>query len=376
MGGMSNIFWLGTKEFVSLFRDSIMLALVVFAFTFSIYSQSEGATDLVNNASIAFVDEDRSGLSERLQSAFYPPYFQLPDELPADEIDRAMDEGRYIFVVVIPPDFSADLRSGRRPELQLNIDATASLQASLGSGYITNILTTEIARYLTGSDVEGAVPTGVSLVVRRAFNPNGDSKWFRALAGFLDQLTMITIILTGAALIREREHGTIEHLMVLPVNAFQIAVAKVWANSLVVLVAAVTSMYVMIEGILGVPIAGSHLLLIAGIVIYLFSAAAIGIFLGVFARTMAQFALLIMLTISPMQMLSGGSSPIENQPPWLQVITSLLPSRHFMTFSEAVVYRGAGLDIVWPSFLATAALGAVFFIGSLLLFRRSLTVGS
>lgn len=369
---LSNIFWLGTKELNSLYRDSIMLALVVFSFTLSIYSQSNGATDLVNNASIAFVDEDRSGLSTSLQSAFYPPYFQSPDEIAASDIDRAMDEGHYMFVVVIPPNFAADVRKGRSPEIQLNIDATASMQGSIGSAYIQNIINTEVARYISGSDAQPS--DGFMLIVRRAFNPNGDSKWFRALAGLLDQLTMITIILTGAALIREREHGTIEHLMVMPLSAFEIAVGKVWANGLVVLIAATLSMHFVVEGLLEVPIAGSRLLLIGGMVIYLFSAAAIGIFLGIFARTMAQFALLIMLTISPMQMLSGGNSPIENQPDWLQMITWFLPSRHFMSFSQAVAYRGAGMDIVWPDVLAMTILGLVFFMGSLMLFRRSMSV--
>ena len=372
MRHLHNIFWLGTKELNSLFRDSIMLALVVFSFSFSIYSQSKGATDAVNNASIAFVDEDRSGLSTSLQSAFYPPYFQAPQEISASEIDRSMDEGRFMFVVVIPPNFAADVREGRSPELQLNIDATASMQASIGTSYIQNIINTEVNRYITRSDTQQT--GGVPLITRRAFNPNGDSKWFRALAGLLDQLTMITIILTGAALIREREHGTIEHLMVMPLNAFEIAMGKVWANGLVVLVAAVMSMHFVVEGLLQVPISGSRFLLIGGIIIYLFSAAAIGIFLGIFARTMAQFALLIMLTISPMQMLSGGNSPIENQPAWMQAVTWFLPSRHFMSFSQAVAYRGAGLDIVWPDFAAMTILGLVFFLGSLSLFRRSMSV--
>ena len=369
---LHNIVWLGLKELNSLYRDSIMLALVVFAFSFSIYSQSNNATDLVNNVSIAFVDEDRSGVSSSMQSAFYPPYFQATQIISADQIDRVMDKGQYMFVVVIPPNFSADLRSGKSPEIQLNIDATASMQASIGTAYIQNIIATEAARYVTNADVKSTV--NIALVSHRAFNPNGDSKWFRALAGLLDQLTMITIILTGAALIREREHGTIEHLMVMPVSSFEIAVGKVWANGLVVLIAATLSMYFIVEGLLGVPIAGSRTLFILGIVVYLFSAAAIGIFLGIFARSMAQFALLIMLTISPMQMLSGGSSPIENQPDWMQMITWFLPSRHFMSFSQAVAYRGAGIEVIWIDLLFMTLLGLAFFIGSLFLFRRSMSI--
>lgn len=372
MRSLKNIFWLGTKELNSLYRDSIMLALVIFSFSFSIYSQSNGATDLVNNASIAFVDEDRSSLSLGFQSGFYAPYFKVPEEISADEIDQAMDEGRFMFVVVIPANFAASVREGKSPEVQLNIDATASMQASIGTSYIQNIISTEVNKYLKQFSTNQNA--NVSLVVRRAFNPNGDSKWFRALSGILDQLTMITIILTGAALIREREHGTIEHLMVMPLSAFEIAVGKVWANGLVVLIAAILSMHFIVEGLLEVPIAGSFILLVSGMIIYLFSAAAIGIFLGTFARSMAQFALLIMLTISPMQMLSGGTSPIENQPDWMQMITWFLPSRHFMSFSQAVAYRGAGIEVVWMDMLAMFILGSAFFIGSLFLFHKSLSV--
>lgn len=372
MRALKNIFWLGTKELNSLYRDSIMLALVIFSFSFSIYSQSNGATDLVNNASIAFVDEDRSSLSLGFQSAFYAPYFQTPHEISAHEIDQAMDEGRFMFVVVIPANFAADIRKGKTTEIQLNIDATASMQASIGTSYIQNIFNTEVNKYL--NRFESTPPTHVSLVIRRAFNPNGYSKWFRALSGILDQLTMITIILTGAALIREREHGTLEHLMVMPLSAFEIAVSKVWANGLVILIAAVLSMHFVIEGLLQVPIAGSFPLLISGMVIYLFSAAAIGIFLGTFARSMAQFALLIMLTISPMQMLSGGTSPIENQPEWMQIVTWFLPSRHFMSFSQAVAYRGASIDIVWVELVTMLILGSIFFLGSLFLFHKSISV--
>ena len=119
---------------------------------------------------------------------------------------------------------------------------------------------------------------------------------------------------------------------------------------------------------------GSRFLLIGGTTLYLFAAAAIGIFLGTIARTMAQFALLMMRTIIPMMMLSGGLTQIESQPEVIQPVTWLLPSRHFMAFAQAVVFRGADLSIVWPQLLTTIGLGASFFTASLALFRRSITV--
>jgi ABC-2 type transport system permease protein len=337
-----------------------------------IYAQSTGMSETVNNASIAIVDEDRSALSRAIRTALYPPYFQTPELIDAADIDRYMNQDRFMFVVAIPPDFERDVRHGRQPDVQINIDATAVNQASLGNSYIQNIVSREISHFKTRSD-EVASST-VSLVNRRAFNPNGTERWFSAIDALLDQLSMLTIILTGAALLREREHGTIEHLLVMPLTSFQIVMAKVWANGLIILTAFTLSLLFMVEGLLDVPIAGSKWVLLAGTAVYLFAASAIGIFLATVARTMAQFSLLMMMTIIPMMMLSGGITPIESQPEYVQYFSWMMPSRHYMAFAQAVVFRGAGLDVVWPQFLTVAGLGGVFFIASLALFRRSISV--
>jgi len=372
MRNWKNIFWLGKKELRSVFSDIFLVALIVWAFSFSIYHQSTSMSETINNASIAIVDEDRSALSRRLSNALYPPYFKQPKLIEAVDIDQAMNQSRFTFVVVIPSDFEADVRKGRQPALQINIDATAVLQASLGAGYIQNILLGEVSRFVRRSDETTILP--VDIVIRRAFNANGTQSWFRAVVSLLDMLSMLTIVLTGAALIREREHGTIEHLLVMPLTSFQIVMAKVWANGLVILAAFTLSMIFVVEGMLAVPIAGSKGLLLAGTTIYLFAAAAIGIFLATVARTMAQFALLMMMTIMPMMMLSGGFTPIESQPEIIQPFTWILPSRHYMAFAQAVIFRGAGLNIVWPQIVTIAGLGFVFFSISLILFRRSITV--
>ena len=342
--------------------------------TFSIQTRATGMGETVNNASIGIVDEDHSSLSRRLANALYPPYFQRPVLINAVDVDRHMDQSRYMFVLTIPPRFEADIRQDRKPTIQLNIDATATMQAGLGAGYIQNIVMTELTRYANRSDEPMTSP--VVLVTRRAFNANGTMKWFAAIVALLDQISMLTIVLTGAALLREREHGTIEHLLVMPLTSFQIVMAKVWANGLVILIAFLLSLLFVVEWNLDVPISGSRWLLLTGTTIYLFAAAAIGIFLATIARTMAQFALLMMMTIMPIMMLSGGMSPIESQPEIIQPITWFLPSRHYMSFAQAVVFRGAGLEIVWPQFVTVAALGLVFFVSSLALFRRSITVSN
>ena len=367
---LSNIFWLGTKEIRSLMRDVLMIVLIVWALGPSIIERARGFKEPVNHASVAIVDEDHSALSRKLRNAITPPYFQTPEVISAAEIDRGMDQSLYTFVIVIPPRFEADVAKGLKPEIQLNIDATAVMQAATGASYLHEIILQEIANAAQRSDAANI--SMIDLVSRRAFNPNGEQIWFQSVVALLDQLSILTIALVGAALLREREHGTIEHLLVMPLTAFEIAMAKVLANGLVILIAFTISMAVVVEYILGVPIAGSRALLLLGTTIYLFSAAAIGIFLGTVARTMAQFSLLLLMTAMPMMMLSGGVTPIESQPEWLQPLTLLLPSRHYMAYAQAIIFRGAGFETVWPQFLAVVVLGSAFLGTSLLLFRRSI----
>lgn len=369
-----NIFWLGTKELRSLQRDKVVVGFLVYSFTLAIYAQATGRSAEVHNASIGIVDEDRSALSGRIANAFLPPNFQTPIYLNADEVTAALDQDRLMFVLGIPPRFERDVVRGSHTELMLHIDATAMGQAGVGAAYIQSIVLDEVNRFLlrTDRDPEQAI----QLVLRRAFNPNGDPVWFASLMSLVSQVTMLTIILTGAALIREREHGTIEHLLVMPLESFEIALAKVWANGLVILICVAVSLHVIIAKVLEVPIAGSPSLYLVGTMVYLFFATALGIFLGTITRGMAQFAMLVILIIIALQMLSGGNTPVKSQPEWLQQLTWFLPSRHYISFAQAVVYRGAGLDIVWPELLAVAVMGLAFLVAALLMFRRAIAASA
>lgn len=372
MRGFENIFWLGIKEMRSLFASLLLVLFIVYAFTVIVYQQATGVPETIFNASVAVVDEDQSNLSGRLRDAIYPPYFQTPQLIESSEINRVLDDGEYLFVVVIPPRFEADIKAGRHPEIQLNIDATAARQSSLGATYLQTILSTEISQFAARSDEPSR--SFVKLQTHLAFNPNGTQSWFTSIVAVLDQLTMFAIILTGAALIREREHGTIEHLLVMPLKPVEIVLSKVWANAIFIVAVFTFSMLFIVEGAIGVPMAGSRLLLLGGTGVYLLATSAIGIFLGTISRSMAQFALLVLITIIPMMMLSGGTTPIESQPELLQPITWFLPSRHYISFATGVIYRGAGLDVLWPELLTIAGLGSAFFVASILQFRSSISV--
>lgn len=367
-----NILWLGIKELRSLTSDLVMVLFVIYAFTGAIYIQATGTSSEVNNASIAIVDEDGSALSKELINAFYPPRFQHPELIAARDVEDAMDQGRFMFVVNIPPRFENDLRASRNPGIQLSIDATAMQQAGIGAGYIKNIINDRIASFLRRTDQTPAEP--VNLVVRKMFNPNGVSSWYSSVVAIINQITLLTVVLTGAAVIREREHGTLEHLLVMPLTPFEIAMAKVWANGLMILIATAASLFIVVQKALEVPFAGSVTLWFAGVVLYLFFATALGMFLGTVSRSMAQFSLLIILVVIVLQLLSGGSTPVESQPEWLQRLTFFLPSRHFVSFSQIIIYRGGGISAAWPHFLVVGGVGLAFFMYSLASFRKSIAV--
>ena len=280
--------------------------------------------------------------------------------ITADEMDAGLDAGRYTFAVNIPPNFQRDVLAGRQPDIQVNVDATRMSQAFTGNSYIQNIISGEVnsfvARYRDNSE-----PL-VSLETRMRFNPNLDPAWFGGVMAIINNITMLAIVLTGSALIREREHGTVEHLLVMPITPFEIMMAKVWSMGLVVLVVSGLSLMLMVKGALGVPIEGSIPLFMLGVALSLFATTSIGIFMGTLARSMPQLGLLMILVLLPLQMLSGGSTPRESMPQVVQDIMLTMPTTHFVSLAQAILYRGAGFSIVWPQFLTLLALGAAFFL--------------
>ncbi len=368
MPKLSNIFWLGTKELRSFLRDYVLLGLTIYAFSVVVIAQSQSSSQEVRNASVAIVDEDHSKLSRRIARAFLPPYFQTPQPIAERDIVPLMNAGKYTFVIDIPPNFERDVSAGREPAIELNVDATAMVQAGLGSDYAQQIIMTEVENFLSRAESTPSPP--VNLVVRIAFNPNAETSWFTSVMQITNSTTMLAIILAGAAIVREREHGTMDHLLVMPLTPFEIAMSKIWANGLVIVVGAGLSLYLVVRLLLGIPIAGSIPLFLVGVAVYLFFATAIGIFLGTVARSMPQLGLLFLLVYLPLAMLSGSNTPLESMPPWLATIAQASPTAHFVSFAQAILYRGAGLAVVWPQFVTVALIGGLFLGLALLRFRK------
>jgi ABC-2 type transport system permease protein len=347
-----------------------MVTLIAYCFTGEIYVAATAMPETLHHAPIAIIDEDASPLSARIASAFYAPHFSPPAMIPLSAADSGMDAGDYTFALDIPPNFQRDVLAGKSPAIQLNVDATRMTQAFTGSGYVQQIVSDEVTEFVQRHRDGGAPP--VSLALRMRFNPNLDQTWFGALMEIINLVTMLSIILTGAALIREREHGTIEHLLVMPVTPAEIMLAKIWSMGLVVLLSAAAALVFIVQGVLGVPVEGSVALFLAGAALDLFATASMGIFMATLARSMPQFGMLAVLIILPLQLLSGSVTPRESMPKVVQDIMLAAPTTHFVALGQAILYRGAGIAAVWPQFLALAAIGSVLFALSLNRFRKTI----
>lgn len=369
----SKVWRLGIKEWWSLARDPVLLGLIVYTFTLAVYVAATAQPDTLSRAALAIVDEDQSQLSLRIRNAYVPPQFVLPELVDLDQADERLDRGDATFVLVIPAGFQRRVLAGRAASLQLNVDATRMSQAFTGSLYVEQIALGEVAAFLHG--VRSSAAPQVTLALRARFNPALTPSWFGAVMELVNNITMLSVILAGAALIREREHGTVEHLLVMPVIPLEILLAKLWSMASVVMLATAIALLGVVRGLLRVEVQGSVLLFLAGTLLHLFATTSLGILLATVARGMPQFALLVILALLPLEMLSGATTPRESIPAVLRELMLAAPTTHFVELSQAVLFRGAGIGVVWPACLALLAIGGLLFALALMRFGRTMRAG-
>lgn len=367
---LSNVATLTLKELKSLLSEKGLLFIIAFMFTFATYSIATGISVDVKNASIGIIDHDNSTLSQRLQSAIAPPYFQPPQAVDVRDAQSAMDHSEYVFILDIPPNFEADVIAGKHPSVQLLIDATAVAQAGVGSLYLQQIIQQEAYAYLQQPSPLSMMPVNVS--INRWFNPNGESAWFVATIYVVTSIFMLSMMLVGAAIIREKERGTIEHLLVMPVTASEIAFGKILSNSLVIAFIAWLSMIFVLQLWLQIPINGSLTLFMTGTFVFLFSASALGVMLATAAPTLPQFALLALPVYVVLRLFSGADSPFESMPIWLQKLSVFSPMTQYANFSADVLFRDASFELVLHYIVYMALMGVVFLFIAMRQFRNML----
>jgi ABC-2 type transport system permease protein len=329
----------------------------------------------LSGASLAVVDEDRSALSSRIVRAFRPPYFRTPEPVPRTRAERGLASGAYTFVLEIPPGFEGDVRRGRRPALQLLVDATAVSQAYLGSAYVREIVGREVAEAAPPSLRSDRVPP-VEARVRIRYNPNREGRWYQSVLELLFVAMLLSVVLPAAAMLRERDQGTLEQLLALPLGPAEIMLSKIWPNAVVILLGVALSLGLIIRGWFDVPIRGSLGLFFVGTLVYQFTTAGLGIALSTIARSASQVALLSLLVVTPMMFLSGAWTPAESMPKLLQAVTFASPFRYYADLTFGIFFRGATLRALWPQLAALALIGAGLFALGAARFRGRLAAAS
>jgi ABC-2 type transport system permease protein len=369
------------KEFAQILRDRPLVIILLWAFTAAVYSAGKGeATDVVNVATAVY-DLSRSSASREFISHLQPPYFKLVASLHHEsEITSWLDRGRAAVVVVIPPDFQRKVDGIGQARIQVLTDGALAMPATVAVAYIGAIS----ANYSVEVLDRRVDRAGHALVrapalddrFRVTFNPNMLSAWFAALLEMLNMATMVSLLLTAANLVREKERGTIERLLVSPARPIEIFLAKVVPTIALVLLLSALSFALVLVPAFGLPIRGSLWLFFSVTALYVFAMTSMGIAIALVARNMAQAVLIMILILQPMIFLSGAWNPPEAMSPWLQAISLLSPLRYYIDFAFGVILKGNGVSVVAWDIVGIVTLGAILFVFSLIWFERSLATHS
>ena len=359
--GLRNVIILSKKEIKSFLSDIVFIVFLIYAFSLHTINNTQSANIEARNISIAIVNEDKSQLSYNIIKALRKPFFKPAEYINFNEIEDSLDKGKYTFVLVFPEKFQANVMAQKPTNLQLNIDATVMGQAYIGSSYIRKIANDELNSFFNVNKIV-KTPNYIEAVTRVKYNQNLVETWYMSIANIMIMVALMTIMLPAVALIREKETGTIEHLLVMPVKPREIMISKMLPNLIAILVCSIFSLLFVAQGYFGLNIGTAIFPLAFGIFIFQFSMSSLGMMLATSVRNTAQLSLVAFLVLMPMVLLSGAFTPIESMHPILQRAMFLSPLKYLMDFSFSVVFKRMGLLDLWQELLTMILFGGGLFI--------------
>ena len=364
------------KELLQLLRDPVLLVFVLYAFTADIYNAASGVSFQLNNAALVLSDSDRTAASRELAARFMPPEFRWAGAMTHPEQGQQMlDDGKAMAVLDIPPGFGAALARGDGTAVQMQIDASNSVQGFLAAVDATQI----IARYgleqsasRLGVDLSSGLSTGpvFSNHTRVWFNPNQNDAWFMGISELLNVVTLFSMLLPAAAMVREKERGTIEQLLVSPLSPLQIMLPKIIAMVAVILGGTALGLFGVLIPVFSIPVAGSLLLFFALTTVYVSTLAGIGIGIATVTRNMAQAGMMVILILAPMMFLSGAWTPPEAMPAVMRWGMYVSPLYYYINASYGILMKGAGITVLWPMFAGIVVLGLLVRSVTMLRFKK------
>jgi len=369
--------YLFVKELIQVLRDKRLRITLIFPPIFQLIVFGYAANLDVKNIRTAVRDLDQSVDSRDLISRFgSSKYFNIVSfPKSPKEIEDLIKKGDIVLSVEIPSGFSRKLKKGDTATVQIVLDGTESNTAMIALGYVGQILgeysTTVMVQRLNREGMISFEEAGVDLHHRTWFNPNFESRLFYVPGVIASIAFLIPIILTAQAIVREREIGTLEQIMVTPIRSWQLVVGKTLPFAMIGL------LDVVLIALIGVfwfevPLRGNPLVLLSGTILFLMSSVGVGLFISTISATQQQAQISTFFFMMPAFILSGFAFPIENMPAWIQHITYINPLRYFLIIIRGVFLKGIGLEILWPQMAALALLGGLAILLSSLRFQKRL----
>jgi ABC-2 type transport system permease protein len=362
------------KEMLQLSRDLPIGLLLLYSFTLAVYIAGNGIRSQLHNATLLVQDHDHSVSSRELIHKFRAPFFRLEGEInDAQEGLRLLDRGKAMAVLDIPPRFHEQLATGEPTAVQFLVDTTNSAQGLSAASYAVRI----VAKFEQETVLSrlGAPATSENLPLLESdhrvwYNPDQNDAWFESISHLLRQITIFAILLPAAALVREKERGTVEQLLVSPLTPFQIMLPKVIAMTVVIVCATAVALLGIMKPAFGVPIRGSLLLFLTLTALFVFSTAGMGLAAATVAKNQAQVGLMTLLVVAPMMLLSGLVAPMEALPPWTRHLMMLSPLRYFIDIANGILLKGSDVNTLWKPVLEMVVLGGGLFGFGMWRFRR------
>jgi len=365
------------KEFVQIFRDHALVIILVWAFTAAIYTSGHGRAMEITNVATVVYDLSRGPASREFLSHLQRPYFKTVAYIDQEkDITKWLDSGAASIVVVIPSDFQRKADGKGQAEIQVITDGALAMPATIAVAYIVQISSTYSVSVLKArAGIAGFNLSNLPVLderVRVKFNPNMDSSRFSSLLELMNMITMVSLLLTAADLVREKEHGTLEQLLVSPARAYEVFIAKIIPTLVLVLGLSVFSIFLVAKPAFHVPIRGSLILFYSVSVLYIFAMTSLGIAIAVVARNLSQAMMIMLLILQPMLFLSGAWNPPEAMNPWMRKLSVISPMRYFIDFGFGVLLKGNGLYLVGWDIGGIVVFGVALFSFSLWRFQRSI----
>ncbi|MBL0707562.1 MAG: ABC transporter permease [Sulfurimonas sp.] len=348
---MHPFFTILLKELLIFFRSTGLVLMVIYFFTAEVYVAGDGVEVEAKNISIAIVDKSAGGISKKIISSLHAPEFQTPKFYTSQkELSDAIYDRDIMIGLIFDEDFEKNYYKHLNPQINILVDSTTASQSLMALGYLQNIVMDFNKMQLP-----------ITMKIHKLFNQNATTSYFMSLSELLSVITLLTVILTAVVFVKEKENGTWDIMLLMPVNPKIIILAKSFSQIIIVMIGTFLSVGIVLFKGFNIPLNGSLLNFFILTFFYVWTTAGLGLFIAAVSKTVTQIAQLSIVIMMPIIFLSGAWTPIYAMHPILQTLSIFSPLRYYIEGSESIFFRGSGFIDLLPYFGGVILLGIVLY---------------